>query len=225
MSLVAATAASGLIGFPLLFSIGIHLTSAAHGALVLAVLPLFTGFFAAVVERTVPPGRWWLGCTVALAGEVILMTSRTDLESGGASLIGDGLVIGAALFASLSYVAGARLEQAGYSSWGTTFWGALGAGILLSPVLFLLPDQSWMAAGASTWASILYLAAGSTILAYVAWYWALGKGGIGRVGIIQFLQPVVGVALAVILLGDPVTLPLATGAVAILGGVFIAQRR
>ncbi len=67
--------------------------------------------------------------------------------------------------------------------------------------------------------------AGSTILAYIAWYWALGKRGIGRIGIIQFLQPVVGVTLAVILLGDSLTVPLSIGAVAILGGVFIARRR
>jgi drug/metabolite transporter (DMT)-like permease len=223
--LVAVTAATGLIGFPLLFTVGIDRTSAAHGALVLAVLPLFTGFFAALVERTLPPRRWWIGCAVALAGEIILMTGRTDLDSGGASLIGDGLVIGAAVFASLSYVAGARLEQAGYGSWGTTFWGAFGAGIILAPVLFMLPDHSWMEADVGTWAGVLYLAAGSTILAYIAWYWALGKGGIGRIGIIQFLQPVVGVTLAVFLLGDPLTVPLSMGAVAILGGVFIAQRR
>ena len=49
--------------------------------------------------------------------------------------------------------------------------------------------------------------------------------GIGRIGIIQFLQPVVGVTLAVILLGDSLTVPLSIGAVAILGGVFIARRR
>ena len=35
----------------------------------------------------------------------------------------------------------------------------------------------------------------------------------------------VGVTLAVFLLGDPLTVPLSMGAVAILGGVFIAQRR
>jgi drug/metabolite transporter (DMT)-like permease len=121
--------------------------------------------------------------------------------------------------------ASAQLEQDGYGSWGTTFWGALAAGIVLTPFLFLLPDDALSGAGFAAWASVLYLAAGSTVLAYVAWYWCLGKGGIGRVGIFQFLQPVVGVSLAIIVLGEPLSVPLVSAALAIIGGVVIAQRR
>jgi len=226
LGLVVAATTGGLIGFPLLFTWGLYLTSAAHGALVLAVLPLFTGFVAAMVERSLPPRRWWLGCAVAVVGEIILVTGRSDLDAAsGASVVGDVIVLIAGVGAAISYVAGARLEQDGYGSLGTTFWGALAAGIVLAPFLFLLADDAWSGAGAVAWASVFYLAAGSTIMAYVAWYWCLGKGGIGRVGIFQFLQPVVGVGLAIIILGEPLTVPLASAALAIIGGVVIAQRR
>ena len=43
--LLAVSAACGFVGFPLLFGIGVHLTTTAHVALIMAALPLFTGLF------------------------------------------------------------------------------------------------------------------------------------------------------------------------------------
>src|SRR5437667_97844 len=53
------SAFSGLIGFVLLFTVGLRYTSANHGALILAALPLFTGMVAAVVEWRPLALRWW----------------------------------------------------------------------------------------------------------------------------------------------------------------------
>ena len=41
----------GFIAFPIMFSIGQRMTSAMHGGLILAVLPIFTGLVAAAVEK------------------------------------------------------------------------------------------------------------------------------------------------------------------------------
>ena len=56
------------------------------------------------------------------------------------------------------------------------------------------------------------------------WYWALGKGGIARVGLIQFLQPVSGVILAGLLLGEQITLSFALASAVVLFGVWLAIR-
>ena len=56
----------------------------------------------------------------------------------------------------------------------------------------------------------------TTILGYVGWYWALGKGGVQRIAVLQFLQPPMGVVLAIGLLGEPVTLPILISTPAIL---------
>ncbi|MGE5202783.1 MAG: EamA family transporter, partial [Acidobacteriota bacterium] len=68
------------------------------------------------------------------------------------------------------------------------------------------------------------LALGSTILGYVCWYWALQRGGIARIGATQFAQPVIALLLAVTVLGEPLTLPLALAALLVVAGVAIAQR-
>jgi drug/metabolite transporter (DMT)-like permease len=83
----------------------------------------------------------------------------------------------------------------------------------------------WPSAGWQAWSAVLYLASITTILGYIGWYWALARGGIARIGTIQFFQPVSGLILAALLLGERMTLPLLAASIVILAGVWIAQRR
>ena len=223
--LLALSALGGFVVFPLLFSLGLARTSAAHGALVLASLPIFTGLFGALFERRAPRGRWWLGAGVALAGEVALIAYRFGLGGAGAGLAGDLLVVLSCAGAALGYVAGGRLSRT-LGTWPTTLWGLTAGGILLVPALALVgSDTDWTAIGVDVWLAVGYLALLSSILAYVAWYWALARGGFARVGAAQFAQPVVSLALAALLLAEPITPPLAASAAVILIGIAIARRR
>ncbi len=220
---LAISALGGFVVFPLLFSYGIQLTTAGHGALLLGILPVLTGLIAALSERRLPGGRWWLGCTIALAGTVLLVGTRFDLslEDGGAR--GDLLVLASAVAASAGYVTGARAARE-TGAWAVTLWGLVLASFVLLPVLpFVFEWRALAAAGALAWGAVLYMALLCSILAYAAWYWALGQGGIGRIGLAQFAQPLVGVALAVTLLGEAVSWPMVTAAAAILAGVALAR--
>ena len=233
---LAVASIGGYVGFPLLFTLGVARTSAAHGALLLALLPLFTGLMAAVLERRLPGRFWWLGAALALAGCLLLVDRRFGLAAPGASLEGDLLVILSCLCASAGYVAGAHAgREAG--SWAITLWGVLLGGLLLLPLAVLLPlplavmlplpallaQASQGITGASLWAALLYLSLLSTLLAYAAWYWALGQGGVGRTGLLQFAQPLVGLALAGLLLGEALTWPLLLAAAMILAGMAMAR--
>ena len=220
----------GFVGFPMLFTFGVHLTSANHASMILAALPIFTGAIAMGWERRRPSRIWMLGSLIALAGEVVLITGRTGAvgSSGGAgtaSIGGDALVLVSNLFASLGYVAGGRLQQAGYPSTGTTFWGAAAMALLLAPVVpFLWVRGDFAVASVPAWSAIAYLAIVVTILGYVLWYWALGKGGIARVGLIQFLQPVSGVILAALLLSERISVTFLVASALVLSGVWLAIR-
>jgi drug/metabolite transporter (DMT)-like permease len=123
-------------------------------------------------------------------------------------------------------VAGARLSQTGYSSLATTLWGvALSAIVSAVITAVVVAGEGWPSAGWVSWTAVLYLASITTILGYIGWYWALAKGGIARIATIQFFQPVSGLVLAALLLGERMTLPLLAASVIILVGVWIAQRR
>jgi drug/metabolite transporter (DMT)-like permease len=224
--LLVISGASGFIVFPLLYSFGQRDTSAMHGGMILAALPVFTGSYAALVERRRPSARWILGCIIALAGEGALIAFRVG--SGGAepTLSGDLLVLLSALLVAAGYVAGARLSQTGYSSLATTLWGVtLGAIVSAVITAVVVAGDGWLSAGWVSWTAVLYLASITTILGYIGWYWALARGGIARIATIQFFQPVSGLVLAALLLGERMTLPLLAASIVILTGVWIAQRR
>ena len=93
------------------------------------------------------------------------------------------------------------------------------AAIVFLVALPFMAVERWAGFGA-----VAVLAFLTSIIGYVVWYWALAKGGISRVASVQFTQPLFGLALAAIVLGErpaPVT---AAAGVAILTGAWIVQR-
>jgi drug/metabolite transporter (DMT)-like permease len=223
--LLAVSAVAGFVFFPIVYTLGQERTSAMHGVGILAGLPVFTGLYAACVARRWP-GRWWLvGCALALVGEAVIIAIRSSGSGGDASLVGDLLVLAAALVVSLGYVAGALLVPRGFSSAATTYWGVVLGAVVLAPLgvgLFLVDGVPH--ADASAWGAVVFLAVVTSIVGYVGWYWALAHGGITRIAPLQFLQPLSGLALAAIVLDERLTWPLAVGAAAVIGGVTIARR-
>ena len=223
--LLLVSALGGFVLFPVLFSAGVRETSASHAALILAVSPLVTGVIAAASERRMPRHAWWLGAGLAILGEIALIAFRAGAPGGEASLAGDLLVVVACISSAAGYVAGARLA-ASITTWATTFWGIGIGGLILLPLVPLrLGPSAWAGAGLLGWGAVAYLSLGSTILGYICWYWALQRGGIARIGAVQFSQPVIALILAAAVLGEPLTLPLVLAALLVVAGVALAQRR
>jgi len=223
-TLLGISAAVGFVVFPVVYTVGQQRTSALHGVMILAALPIFTGVYAAIVVRRVPRRAWLAGCAVALVGEVVLIAGR-GTSTGGATLAGDLIVLAAALCVSAGYVAGAMLPPRGLSSLATTLWGVLLGTVVLAPLAAVLFARDGVPeAGAKAWGAVVFLALVTSILGYLGWYWALARGGIARIATLQFLQPVSGFVLAAIVLGEDVTVPIAVGSALIVGGIVIAQR-
>jgi drug/metabolite transporter (DMT)-like permease len=223
-TLLGISAAVGFVIFPVVYTVGQERTSALHGVMILAALPIFTGVYAAIVARRLPRRAWLVGCAVALVGEIVLIGGR-GTAAGGATLAGDLIVVAAALCVSAGYVAGAMLPPRGLSSLATTLWGVLLGTVVLAPLAAgLFVRDGIPEAGAKAWAAVVFLALVTSIVGYLGWYWALDRGGIARIATLQFLQPVSGFALAAIVLGENVTVPIAVGSALIVGGILIAQR-
>ncbi len=209
-------------GFPILFTLGVSRTATSHAALILACMPVVSGAMAAMLDRRMPRSGWFAGATVALIGEAILITSRDS--TGVATLEGDMLVIAAAVISGSGYVAGSR-ATAKIGTWSTTFWGIAVAGTAQVPLLvWIAHDFAWGELTWVGWSSTLYLVMFSTVLAYAAWYWALNHGSVVRIAPIQFGQPVVSLVFAVVLLSEPITLPIMISTALIIGGIVLASR-
>ena len=221
--LLLGSAFGGFVIFPIIFAIGLRYTSASHAALILVAQPIFTGSIGALVERRFPGGRWALGCAVALAGEVALIAFRLGLSTSG-GFWGDLMILVGGLSASAGYVAGSKLSQH-IGTWATTIWGNFVGGIvMLIPLALFGGGVAWGEVAPSVWAALGYLALCSSILGYIAWYWALARGGIARIAAAQFAMPIGTVLLAVLFLGERLTLPLVLAAAVILCGIGLTQR-
>lgn len=223
--LLVLSGIAAFVVFPLLFTVGQSATSALHGALILATLPVFTTLFGLLVERRRPSGAWLVGCLIALASEAIVIAWRTGGQAGGSSLSGDILVLVSAVICSMGFVAGARLSQRGYPATATTLWGVtLSALVLLPFAVWKLTSGAWPQAGPVAWSSLVVLALLTSVLGYIAWYWALSRGGISRIASIQFIQPVFAVSLDMLVLGVRPTASVALAGVGVIAGAWLAVR-
>jgi drug/metabolite transporter (DMT)-like permease len=225
--LLALSAACGFVAFPMLFSIGVAHTNATHAAMILAIAPLLTGAMAQAWDRRAPPARWWLGGAIALVGEAVLVLGRADVATlpGANPALGDAVVAMAAVVGSLGYVAGGRLNRLGYPAQATTYWGVILGSAALVPLLpWMLAGTDWGGIGPWGIGSLIYIAVGVTVVGYVLWYWALGHGGIARIGMFQFAQPIVSVVLAGLILSEPLGPTVAIAGALVIAGVWIATR-
>ena len=164
------------------------------------------------------------GSAIALFGEVLLIGLGRGFEEPGVSIYGDLLVFASCVAVAFGYVAGGSLSRS-LGSLAVTFWGVVLAGVLTAPGVLLIPSSGLIEAAPAGLSGLAYLVVISSVIAYIAWNWALAHGGIGRTGVLQFAQPVLTVLLAVLLLGESLTLSVAFSAVVILAGVAIARRR
>lgn len=196
---LGATALGVVIGFPLLSALAMKSVPAAHGAVIVGLIPLFTALFGAWLARERPGLIYWLS-TFAGSAAIIAFS----FEAGaGTFQTADLLLLGSVVAAGFGYAEGARLSKE-IGAWQTISWALLlSAPVLLPPVVMLAPANML----AVSWASLLgfaYVSIVSMYLAFFAWYKGLSMGGIARVGQLQLLQPFLTLAGAAIILGESI---------------------
>ena len=209
--------------WPILLSVGIGMTTAAHAGLIIAQIPVFTGLFAALVDRRWPHAYWWLGTTVAVIGTFFLIMYRDGAEAGDATVLGDLVILAGVQSCAVGYIVGGKLAPV-IGSRATTFWGIAIAAVVLVPALFAFSDRTdWSAVHGASWLGLAYLAFLGSFGAYLVWFWALSHGGITRISTSQLAQPVFTLVLAATILGEVITLPLVIIASVIVAGAACAQ--
>ena len=217
----------GIVGFGLakwLNYEGLIRSTATDAALIINLEAVFTALLAiAWLRQRVVPAQW-LGILVAGAGGAALVWPAGFTAEAVARGWGNLLLTASVAAEAVASVLGVR-AMCRYSGLEVTergvYWGA---------ALLLLPAWAQWAAGGYTmnwltWgnaAAILYLGLGATILAYWVWYYVLGRVDAAYAGAFLYVQPVVGIALGILLRREwPTTLGWLGGAL-VIGGILIA---
>jgi drug/metabolite transporter (DMT)-like permease len=214
----------GLVGttaFHALLVTGVHHTSPAHAAILVALSPLFAALLARLLLGEPLGARRLGGIGLAFAGVAVIVTRA---GGGSASWLGDLLSLGASLTWALYTVIGKPLLARATPLAVTTWAGILGALPLLPIGLPGLAEVRWSALTLPRWSLILYLSAGTIALANLLWYWALARWATVRVVAFSNLIPLVATAIAVATGQESLSLALGVGALAVLSGVAVAQR-
>lgn len=224
LALVFVSGTGGLVLFPVFFSWGVQFTTAGHAAAGTAAGAVMAGTIMAILNRRLPGWPWWIGVAVGSLGALLLIWEAVGFSVAGVTWQGDALVFLGMFLGVVGYVAGARLT-ADLGALTVTLWSVLIAAVLLLPVVvFHAGTETLRAIDVPGWLSICALAWGTTILAYLFWNRALADGGVARIGALQLLQPVIGIGLAPVVLGEPLTPMLLIATLIILAGMVLVQR-
>jgi drug/metabolite transporter (DMT)-like permease len=122
-----------VIGFPLLTALALRHVSSAHAIVFVGLLPLATALFA-VLRRRAPRPAFWLFSVLGSA----VVAGYALSQGGGASLLGDLLMLAAIVACGLGYAEGARLSRR-LGSWQVICWALLALPVMLPLTLWTWP--------------------------------------------------------------------------------------
>ncbi len=216
--------ALGLTGVTIYFAFenfGLKYTTASHGALIIATIPLCTELIAALRRRQALGWQTLFASGVALAGVFVLIGPGEDPQ---ASLLGDLLMFGAVgSWVCYSFLVdktsgrypNLQVTQIIMLIGLVTFLPGAAAETLLSP-------YPWPSAAA--WGGVVFLGVLCSAIAYHFWNQAIPALGVTVTCNLLYALPLVGVAGGILLLDEPLTAGVGLGAVLIIGGVVWAHR-
>lgn len=208
------------------FLAGIVRSTATNGTLITATNALFGSLLAWMLLRERLQGRRMLGIGIGMVGVslVILMRPGADLGHGG---VGDLMMV----VSTIAFVAGGVIVQrlAAEIDAVTISLGIHVVGALC--LLLHLGAQSawaghWPQAPSSPWPWALALLSGAIVsgMANLMWNRAIGIVGMARASVWTYWMPVFGVAVAVLFLGEPLTLWHVIGFVLVVWGTRLSGR-
>jgi drug/metabolite transporter (DMT)-like permease len=194
--------------------------SASWAVVLVATTPLQTAILAALYLGERFTLRKLAGLALGVAGVALLVGWR-----GPADGVPPAWAIACALGAGSMYSVSAVLQKRYAMSFPPVAMGAgtmLAAAALLAPLVALFPPVAVPSAAAL--GSTLVLALGSTAAAFVLFFTLIQSVGPVKTMTVNFLSPLFGVTGGIVLLGEPLTWPLAAGGALILCGLALVLR-
>ncbi|WP_282609067.1 DMT family transporter [Pelagibius sp. Alg239-R121] len=198
---LAITSGGIVFGFPVFATVAMQTVPAAHGGVVLAVLPLATAMAGSMFGGERPSIAFWL---FSLAGAALVF-AFVVLRGGGFGGVefGDLLLVIAVVCAAVGYAKGGVLAR-DLGGWQVICWALVIAIPFLSLLVLLTAGPVNWDASMTAWSGFLYVAFFSQFLGFFAWNHGLALGGIARVGQLQLVQPFVTLLASVLLLSEQV---------------------
>jgi len=218
-----------LLGFLVVFNqflylYGMRYTTAANGALLYAMTPIFVLLLSRFLFKGKISAGKFLGIILAFVGVTIVIFER-DVSASIDYTFGNVIVLLAVITYALYTILGKPLVLK-HGALVTTA-SANFAGLLWILPFGLYSTVTFPFEGLQTtdWIGIIYLGIGTSIIGYLLWYYALHRIDAVRLAVFANGQPIVTTILSLFLLDYSITTQFVVGGVITIGGVILTQRK
>lgn len=208
-----------VVGFPLFSSIAMRYVPAAHGAVVIGVLPLATALFGALRFGERPSVAFW---AAAVTGSGLVIGFAL-WQGDGSFHVADLALFAAVVAAAMGYAEGGRLSQT-MGGQQVISWALVLALPVLLPVTIWLSLVHGLDASPRAWLGFGYVSLFSMFIGFFFWYKGLALGGIARVGQVQLVQPFLTLLGAALILGETLEAKHFLFALAVIAVVALGRR-
>ncbi len=199
-----------------LYCVGVSGSSASMGAIAFALTPLVTLALAASIGLERFTLRGATGALVAAAGLVIVVSDQLGAAVPQPALLALG---GAMLFAAVTSVVIKRLPP------GHPIAANAVSGVFVLPILLalsLFTHESWaLPSRPETWVALVFLVVFGTVLLFPLALFIIGRWTASGYSYTGLFKPLAGVALAAVILGEPIRLTFVLGGALVLVGVWV----
>src|SRR5512135_3216253 len=209
-----------IVGFPVFMGLAMAHVPAAHGGVVLGIIPLATSAAAALVAHERPSLGFWLA---SMAGAVIVLVFMVRQSDANTIQLGDFYLLGTVISGAFGYALSGRLSMQ-RPGWEVISWQVT----LFLPLSLVAAFTLWPAdftdVPAPAWAGLAYVSLISQFFALFVFNAAMAMGGVARVSQLMLLQPFVIVALSVPVNGERFDVSTLLYATAVVAAVLAGQR-
>lgn len=201
---VALTGLCTFFGSGVVQYIGLSLSTSTANSLLVALEPLFAVFLAWIFLRErVQPGQF-LALALAVSGFLLLSNVKPLDAVGSFALFNIGnLLLLLSLPLEAMYTIISR-KLAGRVQPVSLFASSLAVGLFALTLYVMagpgLPDLSRL--DAEGWLAVLFMGPLGTALTYIYWSVVLKEASVAAVSLTLFVQPILGAAFGIFLLGD-----------------------
>jgi drug/metabolite transporter (DMT)-like permease len=209
-----------IVGFPALMALAMVSVPAAHGGVVLGILPLATAGAAALVAHERPSAAFWATSLVGAAIVVAFVLSQREARTFA---LGDLYLFGTVLAGAFGYALSGRLSMS-MSGWEVISWQVAAFLPFSTAMALLLWPHDFSDVPLSAWLGLAYVSLVSQFFAFFVFNAAMAMSGVARVGQLMLLQPFVIVMLAALVNGEPIRLRTLAYAAGVVATVVVGQR-
>jgi drug/metabolite transporter (DMT)-like permease len=208
-----------VFGWPLFTAIALQDLTSAHSAVIVGLLPAATAVAAVLRAGEHPSRGFWLASFAGLVAVLAFAASQ------GAGLIStaDVLILVAVALGAIGYAEGGALARE-LGGWQVICWAVVLSLPITLPIGAVAALGSDLHADADAWIGFAYVSTVSALFGFFPWYAGLARGGVGKIGQVQLIQPLLTLAWSAALLGEHIGVATLVASIAVLASVVATQR-